>query len=69
MNYKDIIKEKLLVEYLRNSYFDDHFDLTDFKLLTGKTMFFSSSNLNIDSLLINSLQVSEDIYKYSFKHI
>jgi hypothetical protein len=52
------LKEKLLVGFLRNPYFDDHFDIKNFKHLVGKTIYFSACNLKIDSLLVDSLKVS-----------
>ncbi|CAD6242984.1 GSCOCG00009625001-RA-CDS [Cotesia congregata] len=35
---------KIRVRYLRNPYFDDHFDLKDPKAITGKTMVFFTKN-------------------------
>lgn len=39
---EDEVKER--VRYLRNPYFDDHFDLTDPNHLVGKTLFMSGSS-------------------------
>lgn len=51
-------KEKVLVYFLRKPYNDEHFDLDKVSLLTGKTIYFSSSNLkNADPILVNSLKV------------
>lgn len=50
-NKKEKIEEiKIRVKFLRNPYFDDHFDLTDLKILSGKTLAWISkiSNDNVN---------------------
>jgi len=52
------LKKKLLVRYLRKPYNDEHFDLKDPILLTGKTIYFAANNLKtIDTIMSNSLKV------------
>lgn len=46
---------KVRVKYLRNSYFDDHFDLTDHKKLIGKTLWMFTRDY--DNILYNSLHL------------
>lgn len=50
---KKIEEIKIRVKFLRNPYFDDHFDITDLQLLSGKTLAWisRSSNDNINSNL------------------
>lgn len=50
-NKKEKVEEiKIRVKFLRNPYFDDHFDITDLKLLSGKTLAWISkiSNDNVN---------------------
>lgn len=55
---KDSKQEKLLVNFLRNPYFDDHFDIKNFQHLIGKTIYFSAINLRVeDSLVVDSLKI------------
>ncbi|KAI4464090.1 mitochondrial 28s ribosomal protein s27 [Holotrichia oblita] len=44
---------KIRVKYLRNPYFDEHFDLSDSKQIVGKTLWFLTKNK--DSILDTSL--------------
>jgi small subunit ribosomal protein S27 len=53
-----LLKEKILVDFKRNPFFDDHFDIRNFLHLIGKSLYFSSSNLNFDSTLLNTTKVS-----------
>lgn len=47
---------KVRVEYLRNPYFDDHFDLTDGQHICGKSLVMISSTLD-DAALKNSYKI------------
>lgn len=46
---------KIRVKFLRNEYFDDHFDLKDSKLLLGKTFFILG--LNTEGVIANSIKL------------
>ena len=44
---KEKVEEiKIRVKFLRNPYFDDHFDITDLRILSGKTLAWISKNSN-----------------------
>ncbi|XP_045459668.1 uncharacterized protein LOC123670204 [Melitaea cinxia] len=56
---KKIEEIKIRVKFLRNPYFDDHFDITDLQLLSGKTLAWisrsSNDNVNCNLQLIGWL--------------
>ncbi|XP_038213232.1 28S ribosomal protein S27, mitochondrial [Zerene cesonia] len=55
---------KIRVKYLRNGYFDDHFDIKDIKLLTGKTLAWISKQFQDNTS--NNLQLLGLLYYKKF---
>jgi small subunit ribosomal protein S27 len=53
---KKIEEIKIRVKYLRNPYFDDHFDITDTNHLVGKTLLYLADEIK-DELLANSVRL------------
>jgi small subunit ribosomal protein S27 len=55
---KKIEEIKIRVRYLRNEYFDNHFDITNTNHLLGKTLLYLADEVqSVDEVLANSLQL------------
>lgn len=55
---KKVEEIKIRVRYIRNPYFDDHFDITDTNHLLGKTFLYLADEVrNADEILANSLEL------------
>ncbi|CAG4940583.1 unnamed protein product [Colias eurytheme] len=57
---KKVEEIKIRVKYLRNEYFDDHFDIKDIKILTGKTLAWISKQFQDNTS--NNLQLLGWLY-------
>lgn len=57
---KNVEEIKIRVKYLRNPYFDDHFDITNIKILSGKTLSWISKQFSDN--VSNNLQILGWLY-------